>query len=58
MHSGRFALLTDEVTNFLYDSGEIPTERSTIIFPKLGMGNFHDYFEPEYSRPHVNMPEL
>ncbi|KAJ5628054.1 hypothetical protein N7490_010282 [Penicillium lividum] len=58
MQCGRFALLTDEVTNFLYDSGEIPTHRSIINIPKLGMGTLHDIFEPEYTRPHVDIREL
>lgn len=54
----RFALLTDEVTIFLYESGEIPTQGSLLNFPKLGMGTLHDIFEPEYTRPHVGMQEL
>ncbi|OOQ91392.1 hypothetical protein PEBR_00494 [Penicillium brasilianum] len=58
MQPGRFALLTHEVTNFLYDSGEIPTLRSLQNFPKLGMGTLHDNFEPEYTRPHVGMQKL
>ncbi|KAF3397950.1 hypothetical protein F1880_005795 [Penicillium rolfsii] len=58
MQPGRFALLTDEVTNFLYDSGEIPLQGSLLNFPKLGMGTLHDTFEPEYTRPHVCMLEL
>ncbi|KAJ5894846.1 hypothetical protein N7495_006537 [Penicillium taxi] len=57
MQPGRFALLADEVTNFLYDFGEIPT-RYSLNFPKLGMGTLHDIFEPEYTRPHVIMQEL
>lgn len=55
MQAGRFVLLTDEVTNFLYDSGEIPTQGSLLNFPKLGMGALHDIYEPEYTRPHVNL---
>lgn len=57
MHSGRIAVLEDEVTNFLYGSGEIPTS-DVPNFPKLGMGTLHDIFEPEYTRPHVLIQEL
>ncbi|KAJ5814285.1 uncharacterized protein N7503_001035 [Penicillium pulvis] len=57
MRPGRFALLTDEVMRFLYDSGEIPTTRDIRNYPKLGMGTLHDIFEPEYTRPNLGMRE-
>lgn len=56
--SGRFDLLTDEISNFLYETGEIPTSESSCHFPKRGMGTLYDIFEPEYSRPHVHFREL
>lgn len=58
MHSGRFALLTDSVTNFLYDSGEDPTHDEVLNRPAEGMATLHDLFEPEYTRPHVDPEEL
>lgn len=56
--SGRFVLLTDEVMNFLYGSGEIPIEQSQPRSPKLGMGTLRDLFEPEHTRPNVSMNDL
>lgn len=57
-HSGRFALLTDSVTNFLYESGDDPTDDEVLNYPNEGTAMLHDLFEPEYIRPHVDMRVL
>ena len=55
---GRFVLLTDEVVNFLYGSGENPIEGMSTRNPKFGMGTSHDFLEAEYTRPSLSMKDL
>jgi hypothetical protein len=55
---GRFAIVTDEVTNFLYGSGEIPVQGMSNRNPKFGMGTLRDLFEDDYSRPNLSVKDL
>lgn len=57
---GRFKLiqLSDEVTSFLYGSGENPAYGSATRVPKWGYGTYHDLFDIGYTRPHVGPQDL
>lgn len=54
----KFALLTDKITNVLYNSSEIPTHKLFPNFPTLGIGTLHNNFKSKYTRPHVGMQVL
>lgn len=55
---GRFVEVTDEVTSFLYGSGENPVEGKNTRNPKFGIGTNRDLFEAEYTRPNVSVQDL
>ncbi|CAI7678653.1 unnamed protein product [Penicillium pancosmium] len=55
---GRFIRLSDEVTSFLYGSGELPVDESDTHNPTQWCGTHYDLFEEEYTRPNVNYIDL
>ncbi|CEO60552.1 hypothetical protein PMG11_05175 [Penicillium brasilianum] len=55
---GRGVWLEDEVNEFLYGSGENPMQGQNSQMPKFGMGTFRDLFEPEFTRPNLELRQL
>ncbi|OOQ82249.1 hypothetical protein PEBR_39645 [Penicillium brasilianum] len=55
---GRGVWLDDEVNEFLYGSGENPMQGRDSKNPKFGMGTLRDLFEPEFTRPNLELRQL
>lgn len=55
---GRGVWLEDEINDFLYGSGENPMQGRGYKNPKFGMGTLRDLFEPEFTRPNLELRQL
>lgn len=55
---GRGVWLEDEVNDFLYGPGENPMQGRDFKNPKFGMGTLRDLFEPEFTRPNLELEQL
>lgn len=55
---GRGVWLEDEVNNFLYGSGENPMQGRDSKNPKIRTGTLRDLFEPEFTRPNLELKQL
>jgi hypothetical protein len=56
---GRGVWLQDEVENFLFRCVVNPMGEGELSFhPKYGMGTCRDFFEPEYTQPHLSYGDL